>query len=141
MDTRTISMGTSFWFDYILPTFFPTGLSFRPQRTCHFDRWEKSLPRGDVSLSLDMTFGTPRWGTPPRRRCPVADPHTGSLPLGAFGFQESRSFPVVIFLLQVLAAVQFNDQFLARGTKVDNIRSNGMLVSKVDLFETVRLCI
>lgn len=44
------------------------------------------------------------------------------------------SFKVIILLISMLAAVHFNDQLLARGTEIHQIRSYGMLTAKMDIF-------
>ena len=53
-----------------------------------------------------------------------------SIPLG---FKKSGSFRVVCLLFQMLAAIQLNDQFLARGAKIDHIIPYRMLVAEMDI--------
>jgi len=50
----------------------------------------------------------------------------------AFGFKERRSFGIIFFLVKVLAAIHFDNQFAARGAKVSNVRSDGMLAAESD---------
>ena len=42
------------------------------------------------------------------------------------------SFFIVFFLLQVLTAIQFDDEFLFDADKIGNVLANGVLPSKVD---------
>lgn len=44
----------------------------------------------------------------------------------------TRSEIIIIFLIKMLAAIQFYDQFQAKGTEVCNILTNGMLPSKIE---------
>lgn len=44
-------------------------------------------------------------------------------------------FGIVLFLLQMLAAVQFEDEFLARRAEINHILSNCMLIPKVSAFK------
>ena len=53
-------------------------------------------------------------------------------PLAAFGGEESRALGVVFFLVEVLTAIQLDDQFLARGAKVGDVRPNGVLAAEMD---------
>ena len=42
----------------------------------------------------------------------------------ALGLQVLRTFFIIRLLIQVLTAIQFNDEFLTRSTKIDNIIPN-----------------
>ena len=53
-------------------------------------------------------------------------------PRAAFGGEESRALGVVFFLVEVLTAIQLDDQFLARGAKVGDVRPNGVLAAEMD---------
>jgi len=47
-------------------------------------------------------------------------------------FEESCALGVVFFLVEVLTAIQLDDQFLARGAEVGDVRPNGMLAAEMD---------
>ncbi|MFO7585013.1 MAG: hypothetical protein R6W69_09810 [Anaerolineales bacterium] len=46
--------------------------------------------------------------------------------------QEGGSFIVVFMLFEVLAAVQLNHQFLARGAEIDDEVANGVLPAETN---------
>ncbi len=54
-----------------------------------------------------------------------------------FRFEERRSFSIVFFLFKVLAAVQFDHEFLLWSAKIHDIRSNGMLAAEMDVVNAV----
>ena len=49
-------------------------------------------------------------------------------------FQVGCSFRVVLGLVMVLAAIQFNNYFMARCAKIYNEGANGVLAAKTDVF-------
>jgi hypothetical protein len=53
-------------------------------------------------------------------------------------FQKCSPLGIVLFLLQMLAAIQFDDEFPAGGTEVNHIITDSMLVPKMDILYPVR---
>ena len=51
--------------------------------------------------------------------------------------QVGGALRVIIGLVQVLASIKLDDQFLARGAEIDDERSNRMLAPELDAFELV----
>ena len=47
-------------------------------------------------------------------------------------FEICGAFCIIFFLIEVLAAIQFDDEFLARGTKIGDIRTDCMLVAEMN---------
>jgi hypothetical protein len=56
----------------------------------------------------------------------------------AFCLKEYRAFVVVCGLFQVMAAIQFNDEFFTRGTKVNDVIANSVLSSEMDSLGLMR---
>jgi hypothetical protein len=48
-----------------------------------------------------------------------------------------RSLSIINFLLKMLTAVQFDNQFLARGTEIHNVVSDGMLVAEMNVAQAM----
>src|SRR5215211_2950450 len=55
----------------------------------------------------------------------------------ATGFQVFSAFCIVFNLLQMLTSIKLDDQFLARSAEIDNIVANGVLISKMNTFQSM----